>query len=225
MTVSSLTACRVTSWRSLASPAFHHTLSTVAIDVETGLDLGTGEGQAGCLRIFNNDHPQILALSPPCNVLSQIQRTNQNRRKDYEGWQQKYCEGLKLFGLLLFERQVLQGRLAVIEHPAQASSWRLPETRRLLANNMAVQCPLLRLVPVRSSNANGRAAHPEQNLPDVKLALHRQRVQPKMHGACAKHSRLFVTLLCSPSVPLAVLRNLRQDCSGADAQWVACASR
>ena len=140
-----------------------------AIDVETGFDLGTGEGQARCLRIFNNDRPQILMLSPPCTVFSQIQRTHQNRRKDYEDWQQKYCEGLNLwrFGLLLFERQVLQGRLAVIEHPAQASSRRLPETRRLLANSMAVQCSdfnqcLFGLV--------------------MQMEVHRQRVHPKMHG-------------------------------------------
>ena len=79
---------------------------------------------------------------------------------------------------------MLQGRLAVIEHPAQASSWSLPETRRLLANNMAAQCSDFdHAVPVRSSDAHGRAAHPQEDLLDVKLALHRQRVQPSMRGS------------------------------------------
>ena len=114
-------------------------------------------------------------------------------------------------------RQALQRRLAVIEHPAQASSWRLPETRRLLANKMAVQCSYFDqcLLGLVTQMANGRAAHPQKNLPDVKLALHRQGVQLKMHGSdmqpCAKHSCLapglrwvFVALPCSPSLSLAV---------------------
>ena len=111
-----------------------------SIDILTGYDLLTASGQRSCLELIHALMPAVLMLSPPCTVLSQLQWTNEGRRKDRAAWQVAYDNGLKLwmFALYLFEIQVRAGRRAVLEHPSQATSWSLPATRRLLQSNMAI---------------------------------------------------------------------------------------
>ena len=111
-----------------------------SVDIETGFDLLTDLGREACMKLIYNLQPAVIMLSPPCTVFSQLQKTNEYRRRDYEAWNRQYQDGLKLwqFALFVFRCQLAAGRRAVLEHPWLATSWTLPCTLDFFRSNSSV---------------------------------------------------------------------------------------
>ena len=86
-------------------------------------DLGDESTREAARRLLRRTRPKLLVASPPCTVFSQMQNLNGGPRDKV-----KYEEavGLLAFAVELCELQAHAGRKFVFEHPAFASSWKLP---------------------------------------------------------------------------------------------------
>ena len=87
-----------------------------------------------CRRMVRRDKPQLLVVSPPCTLFSQLQNLSPyglpERRRPHE-WR-KACE-MVIFAVELCRMQQQAGRAFVFEHPRSATSWEVvPELRDLL---------------------------------------------------------------------------------------------
>ena len=75
------------------------------------------------MGLLHKHKPWLLTVSPPCTLFSALQALSGGVR-DAEAMQ-KAVEMVN-FAVKMCMAQVRAGRLFVFEHPASASSWRLP---------------------------------------------------------------------------------------------------
>ncbi len=115
-------------------------ISGPAVDIKSGWDLRSSRDQKSCLALIRSMQPLYLMLSPPCTMFSQMQNLCQKNR-DEQRFQDRFAEAMVLlsFSLECFAEQVKNGRVAALEHPARASSWRRPEVRALVSAHSGVK--------------------------------------------------------------------------------------
>ena len=115
-------------------------LTGPSVDLGTGWDLLLESAQHRLLHMITLLRPLVIMLSPPCTVFSQVQASMESRRKDLAKWARRYEEGKKLwdFAVQLFQVQIRAGRIAVLEHPWLATSWKLDVSQALMGDT-AVQ--------------------------------------------------------------------------------------
>jgi len=82
---------------------------------------------------MERDHVDAVVVTPPCDQFSQWQDLSRDE-SDPEIKAQRLRGAIKLlrFGLRVVRWALDSGRLALLEHPAGASSWSLWDTLRLL---------------------------------------------------------------------------------------------
>ena len=104
-----------------------------SMDLLNGFNFHDVLARERCYAALGSYKPLVLMLSP-CTVFSPLQHSMTHRRRDYAQWATDYDAGLELFrfALALWRKQCMAGRYAVLEHPARASSWALPEVASLL---------------------------------------------------------------------------------------------
>lgn len=90
-------------------------------------DLLNPEDQRAAWTVFHKTRPKLLVASPPCTLFSCLQ--NLNGKPDPE----KYRKAVKMveFAVDMCVAQHRAGRRFVFEHPATASSWKLPCLQKL----------------------------------------------------------------------------------------------
>ena len=103
-------------------------------DLTAGWDARRKDHRAKFRTYLRDQQPRMLMISPECRMFSQLQNLSKDRHKPREVLQ-LMAEGLLMwnFSLEAAGEQSAHGRFFAIEHPAGASSWRLPNTQKLLA--------------------------------------------------------------------------------------------
>ena len=91
-------------------------------------DLSDPADQKRCLSLLRRTRPKLLVVSPPCTLFSALQALS-GGVKDKAAYAKAVC--MLEFAAKLCEEQYRAGRLFVFEHPASATSWRLPCLMRL----------------------------------------------------------------------------------------------
>ena len=112
-----------------------------SLDILNGYDLQTTSMKQQVLNFIRTCEPKCVFLSPPCTVFSQVQHSLKGRRKCQHAWEMKYQRGLDLweFALKVVDEQLKRGRLAVVEHPAQATSWTLDSVTALMSQYQSLR--------------------------------------------------------------------------------------
>ena len=102
------------------------------VDPYTGRkwDLSDDTDQRKCMNLVHKTRPKLLTVSCPCTLFSALQALS-GGVKDPEAM----ARAIKMveFGVKLCEAQHRAGRLFTFEHPASATSWRLPCVTRLMS--------------------------------------------------------------------------------------------
>jgi hypothetical protein len=98
-------------------------------------DFLQAEDRRRCWRQLQREDPWVVIGSPPCTVFSALQALNKGRTPIKEQ-QRKLIEGTILlnFATDVYRWQVKRGRYFLHEHPATATSWKLPEVHHLLSH-------------------------------------------------------------------------------------------
>jgi len=91
-------------------------------------DLSDSEDQQRARKMLYKDKPKLLVASPPCTLFSQMQNLS-GGVKDRDAWEKAVA--MVEFSVEMCIRQAKAGRFFVFEHPAYASSWKLPCLQRL----------------------------------------------------------------------------------------------
>jgi hypothetical protein len=107
-----------------------------SLDLLTGYDLEKKEVKKQASAIVEEADPWLLVTSPPCDQFSSWMRVNKSRMDPVE-LARRYAKAVNLFDFAM-EEQIKQeargeGRFGLHEHPATASSWRLPSARKLMS--------------------------------------------------------------------------------------------
>ena len=109
----------------------------LVVDADSGQswDFLKAEDRRRCWRRLQLEDPWVVIGSPPCTAFSTLQALNKNRSAIQEQ-QRKLIEGKVLlnFALDVYRWQVRRGRYFLHEHPATATSWRLPEVQKMLSH-------------------------------------------------------------------------------------------
>ena len=102
------------------------------VDPVTGRtwDLSDPEVQQKARKLFYKSKPSLLVASPPCTLFSQMQYLS-GGVKDIDAWNRAVA--MLEFAVEMCVRQAKAGRIFVFEHPAYATSWKLPCLERLQA--------------------------------------------------------------------------------------------
>jgi hypothetical protein len=116
--------------------------SNMGLRASVSLDLQNGHDflQAGCceqsLGYLSTTGVLMLIMSPPCTVFSPLQELWNIHRMNEAKWKQIWEDGVALFkhAVTCAFTQINLGRLFIIEHPVNATSWKLPTTLDLLAH-------------------------------------------------------------------------------------------
>ena len=79
-------------------------------------------------KLLRETRPLLLVGSPMCTWFSVLQQLNKGK-KDPEEWEQGFQRAVEhiKFVFELYDMQVRGGRYFLHEHPATATSWKLPE--------------------------------------------------------------------------------------------------
>ena len=110
-----------------------------AYDIETKDELGNPwdfdkpEQRNKCIKEILTQRPAFLIGSPMCTAFSILQGLNRSRMDPIK-WEAMWNKGVRhmLFAIKLYRIQHDAGRFFLHEHPASASSWRLPEMQSLM---------------------------------------------------------------------------------------------
>ena len=104
-----------------------------SIDILTGYDLLCASVRAEVMHMVMRERPRSVVLSPPCTMFSQMMRSNWSRMKPQDV-RQRWKNAKVLFGFALHiaNLQIDMDALFVLEHPRQASSWKLPGSLELM---------------------------------------------------------------------------------------------
>ena len=116
--------------------AKEHGLNTgLSLDLLTGWDFDKEEDRKLAERYVREFKPLFVIGSPMCTMFSQLQALNRDRKgarsEDYEE-RLRRAEKHMNFAARIYRIQLEGGRYFVHEHPAMATSWKLPCMRRLL---------------------------------------------------------------------------------------------
>ena len=105
-------------------------IGTLSLDLETGYNLLTTEGQRLAVTELEKAKPRVLILSPPCGPFSIMQNATPGFSPERA---ERLRQGVKLLGfcMQLAQWQVKRGAYFIFEHPASARSWQLPAVRRV----------------------------------------------------------------------------------------------
>ena len=95
-------------------------------------NLSLPEHRAEAWALIEKDNPDWIIVGPPCTQFSSIQNLNRHRMHPdrIKNLLREARAHLK-FPCKLYRRQLILGKI-LHEHPLTASSWRLPEVRRVL---------------------------------------------------------------------------------------------
>ena len=112
-----------------------------AYDIETSdsngspWDFDIPEQRNQCVRKILDQRPAFLIGSPMCTAFSILQGLNK-ARMDPDKYEAMWNKGVRhmIFAVKLFRIQAESGRFFLHEHPASASSWKLPEMVALMAD-------------------------------------------------------------------------------------------
>lgn len=100
-----------------------------AMDLTTGWNFDTKEDRARAEEYVRTQKPKLLVGSPMCTMFSQLQKftpwtPDKQRKADRD---RRHMQ----FVVKLYRIQAEEGRLFLHEHPAHATSWKIPEVERL----------------------------------------------------------------------------------------------
>ena len=103
----------------------------LSMDLVTGWNFDKSEDREMAERYIREYRPTFLIGSPMCTMFSQLQALNMG--KDPEKYQEKLRKAERhiQFVVKLYRAQMDGGRYFIHEHPAGATSWRLPCVRKL----------------------------------------------------------------------------------------------
>ncbi|MDA8582760.1 hypothetical protein N9L68_00975 [bacterium] len=132
----------------------------LAMDLLTGWDFNNPEDRTRAETHQNSVKPLLLIGSPMCTMFSALQSLS--------GWnaaKQKHFEescGHVRWTFKLYQRQLDEGRLFLHEHPANASSWKLPFVKELMQKEgvftvVADQCMFGQVAKSRRGKVEGIA--------------------------------------------------------------------
>ena len=101
------------------------------MDLLTGWDFDKAEDREMAEWYVRTHKPTFLIGSPMCTMFSQLQNLNKDR--DVEKFEERLKNAEKhiQFVVKLYRMQLEGGRYFIHEHPASASSWKLPCMRDL----------------------------------------------------------------------------------------------
>ena len=107
--------------------------TSLAFDLLSGFDLCVPATRALLWQILATRRPKAVVLSPPCTMFSSLQRTNWSRMDPVKrDLRMAAALAMWQFALDVAWYQVMHGGLFLVEHPATASSWELPQTSNVL---------------------------------------------------------------------------------------------
>ena len=112
-----------------------------AYDIETNDELGQPwdfdkvKQRNKCMRQILKQKPAFLVGSPMCTAFSILQGLNR-AKMDLIKWEAMWNKGVRhiQFAIKLYRINSEAGRFFLHEHPASASSWKLPEMQSLMTD-------------------------------------------------------------------------------------------
>ena len=114
-----------------------YSLDLTRDDPKTGKpwDLAKPEVQARVRRMVREGKPMFIIGSPPCTAFSSMQNLSRGKRAPEVVWKElEEAKAHMRFCISLYELQVREGRYFLHEHPAGATSWKMPEMVRRMLN-------------------------------------------------------------------------------------------
>ncbi|CAJ1418012.1 unnamed protein product [Effrenium voratum] len=110
--------------------------ASISLDKLCGWDANLPESKAHAVRLVREHAPWLLMLSPECTMFSILQRNCNTLRMDPLEVQMRTAEAEDhiSFCMHLARVQAESGRRFCMEHPAGASSWKLPVVQDVLDN-------------------------------------------------------------------------------------------
>ena len=106
----------------------------LSLDLTTGWNFDRQEDRDLAEKYIREYKPMFVIGSPMCTMFSKMQarnrERNEHRREEYEARLRKAEKHMR-FAVKMYRVQLEGGRYFIHEHPAEATSWRLPEIRRL----------------------------------------------------------------------------------------------
>ena len=110
----------------------------LSLDLTTGWNFDKQEDKDLAEKYIREQKPLFVIGSPMCTMFSQLQalnkKWNEKRAEEYEARLRK-AEAHMRFAVKMYRIQMEGGRYFVHEHPAGATSWRLPIIRKLWAED------------------------------------------------------------------------------------------
>jgi len=112
----------------------HGFRGSLSLDLHTGWDFRIPKLRDLSCRLLVLLRIAMLILSPPCTAFSFLQEMFNYKKLPVEVVQQKMAAAMILLrhALQCAKIQYEAGRLFVFEHPASATSWKLPEVKSML---------------------------------------------------------------------------------------------
>jgi len=113
-------------------------VEVTSFGLETGWDLTDTDHQKEFLRMMDTDEPDEIRLSPMCGPWSQVQELNNLTPESKESLRRErayHHTKVLTFAKTVFNKQVLAGRYAHLEHPTTARSWRTKAFSQLMAKH------------------------------------------------------------------------------------------
>ena len=101
-----------------------------AMDIKTGWDFNKPEDRARAKEYIQRVKPKLVVGCPMCKMFSRLQCMSPWTQKKDEEYR-KAVVHLK-FVVEIYEMQIDGGRFFLHEHPEGASSWELPEIKKLM---------------------------------------------------------------------------------------------
>ena len=111
-------------------------LQEISFDLRTGYDLTNETTQRHVKAQIEKSGAVLVICSPPCTKFSQLQELNLYLND--EKWAEEFEKERQLaikhidFCLELMRGQQRRGRYLLFEHPAYATSWKLPQMQEFL---------------------------------------------------------------------------------------------
>ena len=114
-----------------------------SFDLTNGWDFTRQDHKLMAIAKIREERPNLLIGSPPCTYFSILQNLNLEIRN--EDWRQNfYAEREKAadhvrFCVKLYRMQAAAGRYWLHEHPRSATSWQIPEMKKLMSEEGVVR--------------------------------------------------------------------------------------
>ena len=107
--------------------------ASLSCDITTGWNFELAEVRALSFHILDLLAIEMVGLSPPCTIFSDIQRLWNIKRMTKERYEAKWAHGMLLLrhAMDVCMLQYRSGRCFFFEHPARATSWGTEVVRRI----------------------------------------------------------------------------------------------